>query len=391
MNEMKRQKKLLLGGLAFALLFGQGIGLVEAKGKESKPKNEKKQTIVDKNKNGIADSWEAKYKLGSGKDVAKKDNDKDGLNNLIEYQLNFNPLSVDTDKDKVKDGNEDYDNDKLTNLQELQAKLNPALSDSDKDKVLDSMEDNDGDKLTTIEEIIVQSSPVVSDSDKDGIKDGQEDKDLDFITNEKEFDLRLNPNVSDSDKDGIVDGDEDLDSDGLTNEVELELGQNPLNKDSDNDGVRDGSEDKNKDGVQDLNQLRELKIEIKTLKGKKTQIQYEFRDGAFEAKIKDETGTLLGKNIHELVQELALLPNEKQSEMIARIQEVLGIDDFAKMEVKAKFFNGTKIKIEIENEVKEPAKPKQEEPKDEEHEHEDGKQEEKEQQHEDEQQEEHEE
>jgi hypothetical protein len=390
MNEMKKQKKLLVGGLAFALLFGQGIGLAEAKGKENKPKNEKKQTIVDKNKNGIADSWEAKYKLGSGKDVAKKDNDKDGLNNLIEYQLNFNPLSADTDKDKVKDGNEDYDKDKLTNLQELQAKLNPALSDSDKDKVLDSMEDNDGDKLTTIEEFIVQSSPVVSDSDKDGIKDGQEDKDLDFIINEKEFDLRLNPNVSDSDKDGIVDGDEDLDSDGLTNEMELELGQNPLNKDSDNDGVRDGSEDKNKDGVQDFNQLRELKIEIKTLKGKKTEIQYEFKDGAFEAKIKDETGTLLDKNIHELVQELALLPNEKQSEMIARIQEVLGIDDFAKIEVKAKFFNGKKVEIEIENKVKEPAK--QEEHKDKECEHEDRQQEEKEQQqHEDEQQEEHEE
>ena len=141
--KMKNCKKVLASGLALTLLFSQGITNVDAKAK-----------VVDKNKNGISDKWEKKYKL-KGKSMAKMDYDKDGLTTLIEYKLNLNPKKADTDKDKVLDGQEDSDKDGVTNASEVELGLNPKDSDTDNDKIKDGSEKSKaGAKLSkTIKEL----------------------------------------------------------------------------------------------------------------------------------------------------------------------------------------------------------------------------------------------
>lgn len=132
---MKNVKKVLVAGLAFTLLFSTGLSNVDAKGHNQKNSKQKS----DMNKNGIADAWEKKYKL-SGKNVALQDQDKDGLTNLVEYKLNLNPTSTDTNKNTVPDGLEDPDKDKLSNLVEVEVGTNPIDSDTDNDKVKDGDE-----------------------------------------------------------------------------------------------------------------------------------------------------------------------------------------------------------------------------------------------------------
>lgn len=140
---MKNCKKVLASGLALTLLFSQGITNVDAKTK-----------VVDKNKNGISDKWEKKYKL-KGKSLAKMDYDKDGLTTLLEYKLNLHPKKADTDKDRVLDGQEDHDKDGVSNVSEVELDLNPKDSDSDDDKIKDGSEKSKaGAKLSkTIKEL----------------------------------------------------------------------------------------------------------------------------------------------------------------------------------------------------------------------------------------------
>jgi len=136
---MKKMKHVLVGGIALTLLFSPGLSSVDAKG-HSKGKSHKKIVLVDKNRNKIADKWEKQYKL-SGKHVASKDSDRDGLSNLIEYHLKLNPLKSDTDKDGVKDGLEDTDKDELPNSTELELGTLPQDSDTDNDRVKDGEEE----------------------------------------------------------------------------------------------------------------------------------------------------------------------------------------------------------------------------------------------------------
>ncbi|WP_316571771.1 right-handed parallel beta-helix repeat-containing protein [Neobacillus sp. YIM B06451] len=93
--------------------------------------------FLDNNKNGIDDYWEKKYGLDlTNKLTASEDPDKDGLTNLVEYKLNLNPKSSDTDKNGVPDGFEDYDNDGLYNLAEVKLGFNPKVPDIDKTKII---------------------------------------------------------------------------------------------------------------------------------------------------------------------------------------------------------------------------------------------------------------
>lgn len=84
-------KKLAVGALAASLIFSQGLGVADAKGKDTKKAKIKKVAQVDSDQNGIPDDWQEKYHLGKGKSIATKDFDKDGLTNIQEYQLNLNP------------------------------------------------------------------------------------------------------------------------------------------------------------------------------------------------------------------------------------------------------------------------------------------------------------
>ncbi|MED1470860.1 hypothetical protein [Bacillus salipaludis] len=158
---MKKTNKLLVSGLALSLVLSQGVSAVAAKGTNQKKSSHK----VDKNKNGMDDKWEKKYKL-SGKNLAKQDKDKDGLSNLIEYKLKLNPTSKDTDKDKIPDGLEDSDKDQLSNQAEINLGTNPADADSDNDKVKDGTEkDKNGvkfaNKIQDLELAIVTSKKSI--------------------------------------------------------------------------------------------------------------------------------------------------------------------------------------------------------------------------------------
>ncbi|CAH0346444.1 hypothetical protein [Bacillus sp. CECT 9360] len=135
---MRLLNKILVSALGLSLLFSQGLTTAEAKS------HDKKSKTADKNKNGIDDKWEKKYKL-SGKNVAGQDNDKDSLSNLIEYKLTLHPKTADTDKDGTLDGQEDRDKDGVGNLAEIENGLDPLNPDTDKDKIKDGEEkDKDG-------------------------------------------------------------------------------------------------------------------------------------------------------------------------------------------------------------------------------------------------------
>lgn len=100
--------------------------------------------IVDKNNNKISDKWEKKYKL-TGKDLAKKDPDKDGLPNLVEYKLKLNPKKKDTNNNGVPDGREDTDKDGISNIVEVDLGLNPAKAYSKNKKTKDgNLKDSSG-------------------------------------------------------------------------------------------------------------------------------------------------------------------------------------------------------------------------------------------------------
>ncbi|WP_445613082.1 thrombospondin type 3 repeat-containing protein [Geobacillus sp. YF-1] len=138
-------KRMVTGCLAVALLVSSGWATAEAKGKpSSKPK------WADKNKDGIPDNWELKYKLGLGKNVANQDKDRDGLTNRVEYSLRLNPTKADTDKDKVLDGDEDTDRDGLTNSAEIALGTKPKDADSDNDRIKDGAEKQGKTKLSNV-------------------------------------------------------------------------------------------------------------------------------------------------------------------------------------------------------------------------------------------------
>lgn len=100
--------------------------------------------IVDKNNNKISDKWEKKYKL-KGKGLAKKDPDKDGLSNLVEYRLKLNPKKRDTNGNGVPDGREDTDKDGISNIVEVGLGLNPAKAYSKNKKTKDgNLKDSSG-------------------------------------------------------------------------------------------------------------------------------------------------------------------------------------------------------------------------------------------------------
>jgi hypothetical protein len=72
----------------------------------------------DRNKDGLPDAWQAKNKLPLKGNQARKDQDRDGVNNRCEYQAGSNPRSTDTDRDRTRDGDEDRDHDGFDNQAE---------------------------------------------------------------------------------------------------------------------------------------------------------------------------------------------------------------------------------------------------------------------------------
>ena len=63
----------------------------------------------DRNHDRIPDKWENSHHRSTRVNVARKDPDKDGLNNLSEFRQGTDPRDADTDDDGVNDGNEVLD------------------------------------------------------------------------------------------------------------------------------------------------------------------------------------------------------------------------------------------------------------------------------------------
>ncbi len=82
----------------------------------------------DRNHDGIPDRWEKRHHLSLKVNQAPLNQDKDGLNNLGEFQNGTNPLDADTDNDGLNDG------------QEIEVGDDPTDNDTDGDGVEDGQE-----------------------------------------------------------------------------------------------------------------------------------------------------------------------------------------------------------------------------------------------------------
>jgi hypothetical protein len=94
----------------------------------------------DRNKDGIPDRWEKRFHLSLKVDQANKDQDRDNVDNLNEFQEGTNPRDADTDNDGVPDGKEDADHDGLNNKAEDASANLPNDPDTDNDGVEDGDE-----------------------------------------------------------------------------------------------------------------------------------------------------------------------------------------------------------------------------------------------------------
>ncbi|MGZ6697250.1 MAG: hypothetical protein ACXVFL_16605 [Solirubrobacteraceae bacterium] len=61
----------------------------------------------DRNHDRIPDKWETKHHLSLRSNQARKDQDRDHMNNLAEYRAGTDPRNADSDGNGIKDGSED--------------------------------------------------------------------------------------------------------------------------------------------------------------------------------------------------------------------------------------------------------------------------------------------
>lgn len=152
----------MLGAAAIAVLMVALLaGSASAKGK-------------DGNRDRIPDRWERAHHLSLKVKQTKKDQDRDGLNNLNEYRSHTDPRDVDSDNDGLDDVDEDRDRDGVDNGNEQRERTNPGIKDTNHNGVRDGREDADRDALNNRGEDRTANDPVDSDTDDDGIKDGDE-------------------------------------------------------------------------------------------------------------------------------------------------------------------------------------------------------------------------
>jgi hypothetical protein len=94
----------------------------------------------DRNHDQIPDKWEKKFNLSLKVDQANKDQDRDKVDNMNEFQEGTNPRDKDTDNDGRRDGREDADHDGLNNMGEDESANLPDDQDTDNDGVEDGAE-----------------------------------------------------------------------------------------------------------------------------------------------------------------------------------------------------------------------------------------------------------
>ena len=90
--------RLSMGSVPNYLIFTLTVNnITDAAGNAVTPRSVR---INDNDNDGMADTWETAYTIGS----PSEDPDSDGLNNLEEYNHSTNPNDADTDKDNLPDG-----------------------------------------------------------------------------------------------------------------------------------------------------------------------------------------------------------------------------------------------------------------------------------------------
>lgn len=94
----------------------------------------------DRNHDHISDKWEKKFHLALKVDQSNKDQDKDHVDNLNEFQEGTNPRVRDTNHNGRPDGKEDSDHDGLNNMGEDQTSNLPDDRDTDNNGVEDGQE-----------------------------------------------------------------------------------------------------------------------------------------------------------------------------------------------------------------------------------------------------------
>lgn len=128
----------------------------------------------DRNHDGIPDKWETRHDLSLSVDQSRKDQDRDGIDNVTEWEASTDPHDADTDNDGVKDGAEDSDNDGVDNANEQLEGTSAGARDTNHNGVRDGAEDADNDGLTNHQEEVADTNPINDDTDGDGIEDGSE-------------------------------------------------------------------------------------------------------------------------------------------------------------------------------------------------------------------------
>jgi hypothetical protein len=94
----------------------------------------------DRNNDRIPDKWEKRFHLSLNVNQADNDQDRDGVDNLNEFQEGTNPRDRDSDNDGRPDGREDSDHDGLNNRGEDRSANLPDDRDTDNDGITDGNE-----------------------------------------------------------------------------------------------------------------------------------------------------------------------------------------------------------------------------------------------------------
>jgi hypothetical protein len=157
-----------LGAVLLLALFALP-GAAMARGHRHHPR-----ASADRNHDRIPDRWEKRNHLSLRVNQAKRDQDRDGLNNLSEFRSHTNPRDADTDNDGVNDANEDADHDGVDNGNEQDEHTNPGVHDTNHNGTPDGSEDADHDGLDNHGEDVTGNDPENRDTDGDGTTDGHE-------------------------------------------------------------------------------------------------------------------------------------------------------------------------------------------------------------------------
>ena len=98
-------RRMIVIGLAAALAAGLMV-LPAGASARHKHKSCPRSARVDRNRDRIPDRWECRHNLSLKVKQARRDPDRDGLNNLGEFEAGDDPHKADSDCDGVKDGAE---------------------------------------------------------------------------------------------------------------------------------------------------------------------------------------------------------------------------------------------------------------------------------------------